>query len=62
MQPTPVDAVLFPDRPVVRLSGELRGMLEALSAQDEVYEDTVGRRECWIVLATSKDASLTLVS
>ena len=39
MQPTPVDAVLFPDRPVVRLSDALRRQLVALAAGAEAYVD-----------------------
>jgi len=38
MQPTPVDAALFPDRAVVILSGALHLRLAALLGRGEVYE------------------------
>jgi len=39
--PTPVDFARFPDRAVVRLPGALRLRLEALAARAEVYVDEV---------------------
>ena len=45
MQPAaPVDAARALDRPVVRLSGELRLQLAALADRAEVYEDDIQAR------------------